>query len=231
MILQTLKVRLPPVGPGVYRVPSGPEELKYALPRNPKFDSSGPCSCGCLSGPRGIVNQFTRQVPGAGAGGPGSTWQHTPSAPRSGQRVWTSSYFPFASEEKHVLWIIATAQGDAEVVAEYLFEPRSREHPASQAPVLSWSLRYERLVMDWTSSCGTVRGLEEPQHLPGQATRTHHRPRAAAVAGAPLRPSSSLSTRPPRAQPPPPPPRNEYRCIHRSLTGQNVLRETNFVRT
>ena len=172
MILQTLKVRLPPVGPGVYRVPSGPEELKYALPRNPKFDSSGPCSCGCLSGPRGIVNQFTRQVPGAGAGGPGSTWQHTPSAPRSGQRVWTSSYFPFASEEKHVLWIIATAQGDAEVVAEYLFEPRSREHPASQAPVLSWSLRYERLVMDWTSSCGTVRGLEEPQHLPGQERTT-----------------------------------------------------------
>ena len=26
-------------------------------------------------------------------------------------------HFPFASEEKHVLWIIATAQGDAEVVA------------------------------------------------------------------------------------------------------------------
>ncbi len=57
-------------------------------------------------------------------------------------------HFPLA--DAHVLWIIATVQGDTEVVAECLLEPRSREHPASQAPVLSWSVRYERLAVAWT---------------------------------------------------------------------------------
>ena len=59
-------------------------------------------------------------------------------------------HFPLASEDTHVLCIIATVQGDAEVVAECLLEPRSREHPASRAPVLSWSVRYERLAVAWT---------------------------------------------------------------------------------